>query len=319
MPPTAPTATPSRPFSDASPWNTRIPNGTLWFDTPRLHRLAVTPANGDSTRHWWVNAESVGVRWASRSDPVWTFRMPDYIAPAWHRNRPAKTFTMHAPANLAAGNDVDHILVVIDRRTGKYVELWEASVDRANRTVTNRPGMPGWATGNVRLGPGAGNLANNDGVRASNFSWIGGLITGADLRARKIDHAVVVSLPAELLKGGSMTGTGAWRAPATAWDAGAWAGRVQMGSRLGIPAGTPMPAGLSPLGRMMFHTLTRYGAFVGDYGGGPWPMFYVDNRSVQRSGRDAALIDPLIAFWDHGGSADMEKLGPLLRVADYQP
>ncbi len=310
---------PAPPFAATSPWNTPIAGGTRWFDTPALHRLATPLPNGDSTRHWWVNAESVGLWWAAPTDPVWTFRMPDYLAPAWNRNRPASTFTMRAPVDLVAGTDVDHILVVIDRATGEYTEVWEAQVDPATHTVTNRAGMPGWARGNLYTGPGAGDLANNNGVRAANFSWAAGLITGTDLHAQKIDHAVVVSLPAELLKGGGMSGSNAWRSPATAWDAGGWGGRVQMGSRIGIPAGTPMPAGLSPIGRMIFDTLTRYGAFVGDYGGGPWPMFYVDNRSVDRNGVDRAAIDPLISFWDHNGSADMEKLGPLLRVADYQP
>ena len=318
-PPGTTAADPAPPFAATSPWNTPTAAGTRWFDTPALHRLATPLPNGDSTRHWWVNAESVGLWWAAPTDPVWTFRMPDYIAPAWHRNRPASTFTMRAPADLAAGTDVDHILVVIDRASGEYTEVWEAQVDSATHTVTNRAGMPGWARGNLYTGPGAGDLANNNGVRAANFSWAAGLITGTDLHAQKIDHAVVVSLPAELLKGGGMSGTNAWRPPATAWDAGGWGGRVQMGSRIGIPAGTAIPVGLSPIGRMMFDTLTRYGAFVGDYGGGPWPMFYVDNRSVDRNGHDQAAVDPLIAFWDHNGSADMEKLGPLLRVADYQP
>jgi hypothetical protein len=215
---------------------------------------------------------------------------------------------------MVAGTDVDHILVVVDPVSGNYVEVWQASVNSATRTVTNIAGTPGWATGNAITGPGAGTMANNDGVRAANFSWAGGLITGADIAANRIDHALVVALGSDVLKGGGTSGSGAWRAPATAWDAGYWSGPIQMGSRLGIPAGTPMPSGLSPLGVAMFKALQTYGAFVGDFAGGSWPNFYADGHTV--GSNDACS---LFCYWNYNGSSDMEKLAPLLRVADYQP
>lgn len=313
----------ARPFSNASPWNTPTAGGTAWFDTPSVHQLP-----DGSTRHWWVNTDSVGVWWSSPTDPIWTFDLPDYVAPAWHRNRTATTLQMRAPANLVAGSDVDHILAVADPLSGDYVELWQASVDPATHTVTNLAGTPGWAIGNLKAGPGAGTMSNNDGVRAANFSWIAGLLTGADLTAGRIDHALVVALPNDVLKGGGQTGTGAWRAPATAWDAGYWNGPVQMGSRLGIPATTPKPTGLSVMGSMLFDALQKYGAFVGDFAGGPWPNFYADGRSLPLGAANTGVVRPLFAFWETtnpnagsgwDGVADMEKLGPLMRVADYQP
>jgi hypothetical protein len=298
-----------RPFSTTGPWNTPTPAGTSWFDTPTLHTLST-----GGFRHWWVNTDSVGIWWSSLSDPVWTFNMPAYVAPSFHRNRPASKFTMRAPASMVAGTDVDHILVVIDPASGNYVEVWQASVNPATRTVTNIAGSPGWAKGNAITGPGAGTLSNNDGVRAANFSWAAGLITGADLRARKIDHALAVALPSAVLKGGGSTGAGAWRLPATAWDAGYWGGNLQTGTRLGIPPGVARPAGLSTLGVMAFNALQKYGAFVGDYTGGEWPLFYADNRSVTE-----ASMCPLFCYWNYNGSSDMEKIAPLLRVAGYQP
>jgi hypothetical protein len=298
---------PARPFSNASPWNTATPTGTSWFDVARLHTLS-----DGSFRHWWVNTASVGIWWSSPNDPLWTFDMPDFVAPAYHRNRPAQTFTMRAPADLAAGTDSDHILVVIDPVSGDYTEVWEASVDTSTHTVTSTG--PGWARGNAATGPGAGTMSNNDGVRAANFSWAGGLITGADLSAGRIDHALAVAMPAEVLKGGGNTGAGAWRAPATAWDAGSWQGPLQMGTRIGIPQGTPRPAGLTALGVMVFDALQRYGAFVGDYAGGQWPNFYADDRTVSTD-----AVCPMFCYWNSNGSSDMEKIAPLLRVADYQP
>ena len=264
--------------------------------------------NGDYFQHWWVNTDSVGIYFSQPTDPVWTFNMPAYIAPLWNRNRPAQTFQVHAPANMVDGGDEDHILVVVDG--GRYYEVWNASVDQVTRTVTNRPSAPGWATGDFVNGPGAGTTATNDGVRAANFSWAGGLITGQDLAAGKIDHALVIALPNSMLKAG---GTPDYIWPATAWDNGGAVGPIKMGSRVGIPAGTARPAGLSTLGNIMFDTLVKYGAFVGDYCGGPWPQFYADKFTVTLD-----QMRPLFTFWDYAGSSDMEKLGPLLRIADYQ-
>jgi len=286
-------------------WNTPTPAGTQWFNTSVLHTGAAQ-SNGDTFLHWWVSTDAEHIWWSSSTDPVWTFNMPSYVATAWHRNRPAATFTVRAPANLAASTDSDHILTVADPVTGNYVEVWQASVDSANRIVTSNPG-PGWATGNMITGAGGGSLSNNDGVRAANFSWTGGLITGADLSAGKIDHGLVVALPYDMLE------SGAWRAPATAWET-VGTGPIQMGSRIGIPAGTPMPAGLSPVGVMVFNSLRTYGAFVGDFTGGQWPMFYADQATVTQP-----QVQPLYTYWNYGGSSDMEKIGPLLRVADYQP
>jgi len=294
----------ARPFASASMWNTPTPVGTKWFNTSVLH-TGTAQSNGDTFRHWTVSTGAERIWWSSPLNPVWTFKMPAFVAPAWHRNRPAATFTVRAPANLAASTDSDHILTVADPATGNYVEVWRASVDAATRTVTSTG--PGWARGNMISGHGGGTLTNNDGVRAANFSWMGGLITGADFTAGKINHGLAVSLPYDMLK------PGAWRAPATAWET-IGSGPVQMGSRIGIPAGTAMPAGLSPLGVMVFNALRTYGAFVGDFTGGPWPIFYADQATVA-----AAKLQPLFAYWNYGGSADMEKIGPLLRIADYQP
>ena len=296
-----------RPFSVSSPWNTPTANNTAWFDSVRLHTLA-TPVNGDSTLHWWVNTDSVGVYYASATDPVWTFDLPALNAPPWHRVRAAQTFTVRGPADMTDGGDSDHVLVLVS--DNKYYEVWNANVDLSTRRVTTRSAGATWAVGDITSGPGAGS-AINDGTRASNFSWAGGLITGDDLQRGKIDHALVVALTAPILKAG---GTSDYVAPATAWDNGGAYGPIKMGSRIGIPATTPRPAGLSAVGKMVFDALQKYGAFVGDFCGGPWPQFYSDKRTVS-----AAQVEPLFAFWDHNGSADMEKIIPLLRVADYPP
>jgi hypothetical protein len=296
-----------RPFSATSPWNTPTPGATHWFDTALLHTLA-SPVEGSTVLHWWVNTESVGLYYAGPSDPLWTFDLPALDSARYHRVRPATTVSVQAPANMTDGGDVDHVLVLVSGST--YYDVWNADVNQATRTVTTRSTEGNWAIGDIVTGAGAGS-PNNDGSRASNFSWAGGLITGDDLRRGTIDHALVVALTGPMLKAGS--GPSDYVAPATAWESNG-SGPIKMGTRIGIPATTARPGGLSALGNMVFDALQNYGAFVGDYGGGPWPQFYADKNTVTQS-----QVLPLFAYWDHGGSADMEKIIPLLRVADYQP
>lgn len=287
-----------RPFSPTSPWNTPIARNTQWFETALLH------THRDGPMHYWVGTGNAIVWYSKPTDPLWTFQMPNFIDAAMNRNRPAQTISVRAPANLRNGGDVDGVLVVVDG--SRYYEVWHATVNPTTRTVTGQA----WAMGDFVSGPGAGTVGNNDGVRASNFSWAAGLITGHDLASGEIDHALAIALPAPLL----LASANSHRPPATAWDNGAGRGPIRMGSRIGIPAGVAKPSGLSSIGSMMFDALQRYGAFVGDYVGGDWPMFYTDQNTVTPQ-----QVAPLYEFWNYGGSADMDKIAPLLRVADYQP
>jgi hypothetical protein len=216
------------------------------------------------------------------------------------------------------------MLIVADPVSGNYVEVWQASVDSTTHTVTPLYSWgPGWATGNAITGPGAGTLTNNDGVRATNFSVMGGMITASDLAAGRIDHALQVALPADMATGGTPNPGVDYRAPATSSDWTTTGGPIMYGSRIGIPAGVARPAGLSPIGNMVFDALQKYGAFVGDACGGSWPMFVADKGSLPNATLDpsdtANPFHPLIAYWAYSGSSDMEKIGPLLRVANYQP
>jgi hypothetical protein len=308
----------ARPFADTSPWNTRTPDGTKWFDTPVLHTCQGSACEADGVRHWWVGTE-FGITWSSPLDPTWTFQLPAYTATAWHRTRPATTLQVRAPGTLWPHPDDDRIVLVADPVTGDYVELWSATVDTGKHTVTGEV----WATGNMITGLGVGTLDTdlNGGVRASNFSWGAGTITQADLSAAKIDHAIALAMPSSMVKGGSAP-VGPYRAPATAGN-GDWpTGPIVMGSKIGVPAGVAKPAGLSSIGILVFDALQSYGAYLGDVCGAEAPVMSADGPSMgiaTGAGIDSTPFEPLIAFWSHGGSADMEQIGPLLRVADYQP
>ncbi len=318
----------ARPFAANSPWNTPTPVGTQWFDTPTMH----VNTDYSHTGHWSLTVGSIGIFWSSPSDPIWTFNMPDYVAPTWGRNRPATSFTLRAPANIVVGTDSDHALVVADPVSGNYVEVWEASIDASTHTVTSNG--PGWATGNAITGLGVGGLVadggNNAGIRASNFSTIGGLLTSGDWKSGVIDHALVVALNPQILKRGAPT---PYLAPATSGDAGgANTGLIIMGSKLGIPSDQVMPtvlnaeipagSGKRP-GKMLWEALQKYGMYVGDVTGGT-TQFYADFIDVPGAAPnfESGYWSPLFAFWDNNygtGKSAMEIILPYLRVADYQP
>lgn len=289
----APPATGVRPFSASSPFNTPTPSTVKWG--------AVVPAatgTDNGKPHWYLNGDAAVRVNAKDSDPTWTYKMPSFIDANSHRNRPSKTFSVKAPTNLSAGSDSDHILVLV-QPDGSYVETWLTSVNQSTMTVT----ATAWATGNVVSGQGVGDNTNNAGVRAANFSWLAGLITAADIAAGKIDHALVVAVQDTL-------SISQYVAPATAPEGSHGAGNVPMGTRFGIPSGTAKPAGLSPVGSMIFDALVQYGAFVGDWvGGGMYPIIYSEPGAI--TGKQS---DSLIAFWNSGG-CDFDRLAPLIRQA----
>lgn len=312
-----PLPTGAGPFASTSPWNTATPTDTVWYNYAPLGTLT-TPElgarSGSTSRIWYPAETSVGVWHSTNADPLWTFNMPDYIFVPFNRNRSASTFTFHCPADMVPNTDSDHILCVVNDDTGDYVEIWQAEVNSGAKTVTNISGQPGWARGNLITGPGAGTTGgNNDGVRASNYSWIGGLITAQDLTEGTINHALAIALTFYTLEGNGSDFN--WISPATAKDVGGAAGNILMGSKIGIPHTEIPPVGLSSMGLTLWNCLQTYGAYVGDYAGGPWPIFYPDLNSIS----DLTVFNPWFAYWDYGGVCDVDLINPYLRVANYQP
>ena len=107
-----------------------------------------------------------------------------------------------------------------------------------------------------------------------------------------IQHALQLAVDAKLVKSG-FTGE------AIAGDGGSPTGIVLEGDLLAIPPGTPMPSGLSPLGKEVFIALQTYGAYVVDVAGG------VTTVRAQENAYDNATIQAL--------RADMNKVLPLLQ------
>ena len=294
-----------RPFAPGSVWNTPTRTSTRWYDLDLLHRTA----KGEQRMYWMGRA--VSIFYARPTDPVWTLKLP--ASNEWAAcNRPAqaaKTVQVRAPAGVgpAPNNGGDNVVVLVDGT--RYYEIWLTTVDRTQRTITGK----GWGEGDIRTGSGIGTSTTHAGVRASNFSWAAGALPGHDVKQGRIDHALAIELPYDMLDGRGAP-VPPFIPPATCGDNGGWKGPIKSGSKIGIPAGVAQPAGLTAMGSMVFHALQKYGAYVGDFVGGQWPFFVADANTVTN-----AQTRPFYATWEYNMKADYQKLEGLLRVADYQP
>ncbi len=313
------------PFAATSLWNSPISvaQQSKWFDLPLLHYNSVM----NESRKWFLANGQLRVWHGTATDPIWTVTMPQFgnDNQTFNRNWPPSTFTIHAPQNIQEGTDGDHILAIIDHVTGEYFENWsQVVIDSTKHTIIGPQGA-GWARGNAVTGTGFGVQGGNSaGVRAANFSWIAGAITGYDIQqilaGNKTDfgHAFVVALGYDTLSKWGVT------TPATAPDNGDHEGPIKMGTRIGIPAGVPIPAQIDPndkIGVAYFNTLQRYGAFVGDFAGGQWPIVYVDGNSVKTGSAHELALNNAWIWWSQEGVVDPAKTAnqfcvPLLRLME---
>jgi hypothetical protein len=270
-----------RPFSAASPWNTPLAASTTWRDEPRLR-----------ADHWWVNRESYSlpVVEGAPGDPVVSVTVP--ASWGW----PAGVLALHVPAGITGAEGSDGALTIVS--DGVAYDFWQFQ-----RTDATHASAAAYAEADL-AGTGVGTLSpfRGAGIRSAGSSGLGGLITGRDVSAGDIPHALAVSVLGNLLQPRFV-------APAIAGDGDAATGAVPTGARLGIPAGTPMPTGLSPLGQAIWRALVTYGAYVVDQHSGTAPVIlYADPLGVP-----GAPIDPVRVFWS-GTPSDLDRIMPFVRV-----
>ena len=265
-----------RPFSSSSPWNTPI-GAVAWRDAPELR-----------AGHSWVNDESfsIPVVRSGGADPLVAVSVP--ASWGW----PGGVVQVNIPPGVTGAAGSDATLVVVSG--GMVFDFYGF-----NRTGPNRGTASAWAASNHDAGSGWGRPSPflGGGVRATGASALGGLITSGDIiGGDDFRHALAVSLLNSELASG-------YTAPAISGGGGT--GSIPMGARLGIPAGTPMPGGLSPIGVRMWNTLVRYGAYVVDQHGGSAPVvFSADPRSVS--------VDTVAPLRAPGG--DLDRIMPAVRV-----
>ncbi|WP_199085316.1 hypothetical protein [Bosea sp. ASV33] len=264
----------TRPFTASSSWNTPLASDATFT------KLGWPSSTGYNYSVAW-DGYSPSVYVASASDPLVQVTYPA----GW--GYPGGTISVHMPAaaNGAAGTDGE--LVVIDGDIA--YNFWQFK-----RTSTTTASAVSMAYENIVTGDGWGSSSPflAAGITAVGASQLGGLIVQDEVKDGSIDHALQLVVDGTLVKAGAV-------GQAISSDGGSASGIVKEGQLLGIPPGTPMPAGLSPLGQQVFKAMQQYGAYVVDVAGG------VTNVRAQANAFDDATMTQL---WH-----DMGSITPLLQ------
>jgi hypothetical protein len=279
----APYSSPDRLYSDASPWNVRIPRG--WPVDPRsetmVESLRVSRAYKGfplSVREWTVPTyfadastprRDVGLR---RAPPSWTevYGTPrNFIGPppgwitdptpwaprlGWASSAsPTRLLNVPIPRGARPDSELDAHMTVIDRSTGCEYDFYAA-----------HKGPDGWQAlwaNSTRTG-GTGVYPYGLSSKASGFAGGAGLVWPEELRAGRIDHALFMSFP--------FTKAGGPVAPATSSDGrtARWPASIPIGARIQLDPKLKLgKLGLKPYERTVARALQRYGMIVGDTGG----------------------------------------------------
>jgi hypothetical protein len=274
-----------RPFNASSPWNTPIgASPALEADSAAL--VDAFRRSSPYGEHLDVNIArfSIPLYQASASTPLQTVAV-GLGGEGWGAGGPGASGPMPIPAGAAPDESSDaHMAVITADRTKEYgcfnmnfnrarAGAWYADLCaisdltgsgvRPFATVAN----PWWAA---------------HGARACGYPLVAGLIRADEIRAGRIDHALVFAYPG-LRRNRFMS-------PAsTNSDIGADYG-IPCGGRIQFdPSIDVTKLGLSPSGVTIMRALQQYGAYVGDYSGAL--SMYADNSPDARAYWSSGVLD----------------------------
>jgi hypothetical protein len=262
------------PFAANSSWNTPIKTGATYT------KLNWPKATGYNYSVGW-DAYSPSIYVSTSVDPIVAVKIPDNWG--W----PAQTLNIRMPAEAKGANGTDEELLIID---GTTVHNFWGFVRNGNTATANAYGRAdvfkdsGW---------GSKSPFRSAGIVAAGSSQLAGMLVQAETDAGEINHALHMVVDYTLNLPGAV-------GMAISSDGGSKTGISHEGDRLAIPPGTPMPAGLSPLGQKVFRAYVKYGAYNVDKAGG------CSGVRAQANAYDSKTMDIL---WD-----DMGKIVPLLQL-----
>jgi hypothetical protein len=233
-----------RLFDPTSLWNTdKAPTQFAEAADPVLSR-----------RTYCINNEmfSRPVFFATATDPTWTVT----AGAGW--GKPARTVQYRAPADTRPAAGTDAVLNVL----APDGTLWDAygvtNLDPTAHTfsaafLVESDGINGTGFGVQPYTP--------SGTTAVGAPQAGGVITAADVAARRIDHAATMAFDYND-EGGATTGAGPQVPPAVSNDDGGGPGPIPQGALL-VATGT-RPSGLNKMERALWAAAKSKGVFVTD-------------------------------------------------------
>ncbi len=261
-----------RAFSADSPWNQRIPaNAPSDADSPALIAdFASRGALHVNLKDWSIPVYFIDADQTPRHD-VGDSR-PGIYGQGFEFPR-SIPIPDGAVASPPVGDDSDNHLCVVDK--AKHLEwgMWAARRDKTGRWFTGLGAVTDLAgTGVAPPWFAAPRELDSHRARASGFPLIAGLILVDEIKAGRIDHALVFAY--------DHCRTGLFIPPASTaqvaqLDAVESRG-IPMGGRIQLDPGWDVEhSALSPAGKIIARALQEYGAYCGDYAGAN--VIYAEN------------------------------------------
>ena len=187
---------------------------------------------------------TVPVYYANASTPRYDVK----LVAEWNNGR--ILYSVPIPANATPDPSEDGHLAIVDTSTGCEYNFWAA----------HRVGSAWQAYGGARLELDGSGVTTN-GARAAHFGLLAGLIRPEEIKAGRIDHALVFATP--------MTSKAGAVAPATGGTGSSTLpGALPLGARVQLDPSLNLDAlGLNPWQKTVARALQEYGMYLGDTGG----------------------------------------------------
>jgi hypothetical protein len=292
-----------RPFSSTSPWNTPISSnpaidpGSATF----IADLATLTGQGQQALSVNIQGYSIPVYYVDSTVPFVNV-MAGLGGTGFRTGAPNEgdvpgSGTAPIPAGATPAAGTDRHLCVVDTAAETSWDLYNANDGNGGWTASLAASMDLTSDG-VRPSTNASPWWAGQGARACGFPLIAGLITVDEVKAGKIEHALVLAYPH--IRSRYYTPP-ASSAQGTTSDAIQTRG-VECGGQIQLdPALDLSTLGLSSTGLMIARALQTYGAFVGDYSGAI--SLYADESATAQ------------AYWSTGvlGNGEVNKI-PLTRL-----
>ncbi len=289
-----------RPFSSTSPWNTPIPSNPTLDPSSATFIADLSSLTGQGQQALSVNIKgySIPVYYVDSTVPFVNV-MAGLGGTGFRTGAPNEgdvpgSGTAPIPAGATPAAGTDRHLCVVDKTAEMSWDLWNANDTSSGWTAGLAASMDLTSDG-VRPPTNNSPWWAGQGARACGFPLIAGLITVDEVKAGKIEHALIIAYPHVRSRYYTPPASSA---QGTTTDAIQTRG-VECGGQIQLdPAVDLSTLGLSSTGLMIARALQTYGAFVGDYSGAI--SLYADASATAQ------------AYWSSGvladGQGDVSKI-----------